>query len=173
VGLSVFDTAPRLEIPAGNGPAHLDEIFRKLETIRPGKETNVAQSLHRVAARIPRRGLVILISDLLDDPDQILLALQRLKHARHQLIVIQVLDPTELDVVAAAGGRPVTFEDMENGSKLPLDPRQIREEYRREMEAFLETLKRRCGEFRMDYVRVMTDVPWDNAVREVLRVTGR
>ncbi len=170
VGLTVFDQGITLEIPQGNGASHLDQIFRKLETVVPGKETDVAASLHKLAARVPKRGLVILISDLLDDPDRIVLALQHLKHARHQMIVLQVLDRAEIDL---SFGQPVTFEDMEDGTRLQIDPKLIREEYRREMGAFLERIKRRCGQFRIDYVRAFTDVPWDVQVREVLRTVTR
>jgi len=170
VGLSVFDTKLTLEIPQGNGPSHLDQIFRKLETVVPGKETNVADTLHHLANKIPRRGLVILISDLLDDPDRLLLALQHLKHARHQMIVIQVLDRAEVDL---AGTRPVTFEDLEDGSRLQIDPKLIRDYYRREMTEFLDSLQRRCGQFHIDYLRAFTDLPWDLQVRELLNTITR
>jgi len=166
VGLTVFDTDIRLEIPQGNGASHLDQIFKRLEGISPSKQTNVADALHTVANKVPRRGLVILISDLLDDVDRILLALQHLKHARHQMIVLQVLDRSELEL---AGNRPVTFEDMEDGTRLQIDPKLIRDEYRREMGAFLEQIKARCGQFRIDHVVACTDVPWDQQIREVLR----
>jgi uncharacterized protein (DUF58 family) len=168
VGLTAFDKEITLEIPQGNGPSHLDQIFKRLEEIKPSRETDVASALHKLASKIPRRGLVILISDLLDDPDQIFLALQHLRHARHQLIVLQVLDPAELDLPHS---RPVTFEDMENQSRLQIDPKLIRDDYRREIQAFLENLKRRCGQFRIDYVLALTDIPWDAQVREVLRRT--
>ena len=169
VGLTVFDKDILLEIPQGNGPSHLDQLFKKLETVKPGKETDVAQTLHHLANKIPRRGLVILISDLLDEPDRIMLALQHLKHARHQMIVLQVLDRAETDLPF---NRPVTFEDLEDQSRLQIDPKLIRDEYRREMAAFLDNLKLRCGQFRIDYVLAYTDVPWDVQIREVLRRTS-
>jgi len=169
VGLTVFDEDITLEVPQGNGASHLDQIFKKLEEVKPGKETDVGKSLHHLANKIPRRGLVILISDLLDDPDKILLALQHLRHARHQLVVVQVLDRAELELPF---GRPVTFEDMEDKSRMQIDPALIREEYRRELGRFLEDLKLRCGQFRMDYVLACTDVPWETQVREVLRRTS-
>jgi uncharacterized protein (DUF58 family) len=169
VGLTVFDEDITLEVPQGNGAGHLDQIFRKLEEVKPGKETRVADTLHHLANKIPRRGLVILISDLLDDPDQIMLALQHLRHVRHQLIVLQVLDRAETDLPF---GRPVMFEDMETQARLQIDPKTIREDYRREMRAFLEDLKKRCGQFRMDYVLAYTDVPWEAQIREVLRRTS-
>ena len=171
MGLTVFDTDITVELPQGNGPSHLDQFFRKLETICPAKETDVAHALHRLANKIPRRGLVILLSDLLDDPDKILLALQHLRHARHQLIVIQVLDPAELDLGGAGGGlnRPVTFLDQENAGRLQVDPKLIREDYRREMQAFLDSLRLRCAQFRIDYLMALTTTPWHTQIRELLR----
>jgi len=169
VGLTVFDEDIALEIPQGSGPSHLDQIFKKLEEVKPGRQTNVADTLHHLANKIPRRGLVILISDLLDDPDRLLLALQHLRHARHQLIVLQVLDRAETDLPFA---RPVTFQDMETNSRLQIDPQSIRADYRREMSAFLANLKLRCAQFRMDYLLAFTDTPWETQIREVLRRTS-
>jgi len=169
VGLTVFDTDIRLEIPQGNGASHLDQIFKKLEGVTPSRQTNVADALHTIANKVPRRGLVILISDLLDDPDRILLALQHLKHARHQMIVLQVLDRGEMELTS---NRPITFEDMEDGSRLQIDPKLIREDYRQEVSAFLDLIKTRCGQFQIDHVVAFTDVPWDKQIREVLRRTS-
>ena len=169
VGLTVFDKNVRLEIPQGNGALHLDQIFTQLEKIAPGKTTDVAETLHTLANKIPRRGLVILISDLYDDTEKLLQALQHLRHARHQMIVLQVLDRGEMDL---AHNRPVTFQDMEDGSRLQIDPKLIREDYRKEVETFLELIKRRCGQFHIDHVLAFTDVPWDQQIREVLRRTS-
>jgi len=169
VGLTVFDQDIRLDIPQGNGPLHLDQIFTKLEKLSPGRSTAVADTLHTIANKIPRRGLVILISDLYDDPDKVLTALQHLRHARHQMIVLQVLDRAETDL---AYNRPVTFQDMENGSRLQIDPKLIREDYRKEVQAFLELIKLRCGQFHIDHILAFTDVPWDQQIREILRRTS-
>ena len=170
VGLVAFDQKIRLEIPQSNGAAHLDQIFTQLEKLAPGKTTNVAETLHTLANKIPRRGLVILISDLFDDTDAILKALQHLRHARHQMIVLQVLDRAETDL---AYNRPITFQDMEDGSKLQIDPKLIREYYQREVQAFLELVKLRCGQFHIDHVLAFTDVPWDQQIREILRRSAK
>ena len=169
VGLTVFDKDIRLEIPQGNGPSHLDQIFTKLEKIAPGRTTDIAETLHKLANKIPRRGLVILISDLYDDPDKLLKALQHLRHARHQLILLQIMDRAETDL---AYNRPVTFQDMEDGSRLQIDPKLIRDEYRKEVQAFLDLIKLRCGQFQIDHVLAFTDTPWDTQIREVLRRTS-
>ncbi len=170
VGLIAYDQAIRLEIPQGNGPSHLDQIFVSLEKLSPSRETDISGTLHLVANKIPRRGLVIVISDLFDDPDKITSALQHLRHARHQLVLLQVLDRGEMDL---AYSQPVTFEDMEDGSRLQIDPKLIRDDYRREVRAFLDLIKTRCGQSRIDYVTAFTDVPWDVQIRELLRRTSR
>jgi uncharacterized protein (DUF58 family) len=170
VGLTLFDDAVRQQIAQSNGPAHLDQVFKQLEAVTPARETDVGKALHQLANRIPRRGLVILISDLLDDPDHIIRALQQLKHARHQLVVLQVLDRAEVDLPYT---KPVMFEDMEDASRLQIDPKAIRADYRLELQNFLDTLKRRCGQFGMDYVLALTDVPWETQVRDVLRSLSR
>ena len=169
VGLTAFDTDIRLEIPQGNGASHLDQIFTQLEKMSPGRQTNTAATLHKLANKIPKRGLVILISDLMDDPDALLQALQHLRHARHQMVILQVLDRAETDL---SYNRPITFQDMEDGSRLQIDPKLIREDYRKEVQAFLELIRLRCGQFRIDHVLAFTDVPWDQQIREVLRRTG-
>ncbi len=170
VGLVAFDDKIRVELPQGNGPGHLDQIFVQLEKLTPGKLTNIANTLHMLSGKIPRRGLVVLISDLLDDPDKLLQGLQRLHAGRHQLLVLQVLDRTETDLPF---NQPVTLLDAEDGSRLQIDPKLIRDDYRREMENFLATVKRRCGEHRMDYMLCFTDVPWDQQLREVLSRMAR
>lgn len=169
VGLTIFDDDIRVELPQGNGPSHLDQIFKKLEQTATGKLTNISETLHTLANKVPRRGLVILISDLYDDPARIVQALQHLRHARHQMIVLHVLDRSEVELNFA---RPVTFEDMETGERLQIDPKLIREDYLREMQDYVETIRKRCGEGRIDHVTAFTDIPWDQQIREILRRTA-
>ncbi len=170
VGLLAFDNNFRLEIPQGNGPSHLHQMFVSMEKLTPGKTTDIAGVLHLLANKIPRRGLVIVISDFFDDPDKLLTALQHLRHARHQLVLIQILDRGETELNY---NRPITFQDMEDGSRLQIDPKLIRDEYRREVQAFLDLMKQRCGQFRIDYVTAFTDVPWDVQIRDILSRTSR
>lgn len=85
------------------------------------------------------------------------------------MIVLQVLDRGELEL---EGSRPMTFVDMEDGAKIQIDPRLIKEEYEKEVRGFLDEIKRKCGQFQIDHVLAMTDVPWDTQIREILRRTG-
>ncbi len=169
VGLIGFDDKIRLEIPQGNGPSHLDQIFVSLEKLSPARTTNLADTLHMVANKIPRRGLVILISDLFDDPDRLTSAFEHLRHFRHQLVVLHVMDRQEM---LLNYNRPVTFEDMEDGSRLQIDPKNIRQEYQREVQNFVDLIKRKCGQSRIDYVHALTDVPWDKQIRDLMARTS-
>ncbi|MGC8559408.1 MAG: DUF58 domain-containing protein [Phycisphaerae bacterium] len=170
VGLIGFDDKIRIEIPQGNGPSHLDQFFVGVEKLAPSRTTHLAETLHQVADRIPRRGLVILISDLFDDPNRLTNAFEHLRHYRHQLVVLHVMDPQELELNY---NRPITFEDMEDGSRLQIDPKAIRDDYRREVQEFIELLKKKCGRAKIDYLLSRTDVPWDAQIRSLLMRTSR
>lgn len=166
VGLTAFDEKVRLEIGQGNGPSHLDQIFTQLEKITPGKSTALAGVLHSIANKIPKRGVVIVISDLYEEPDLLFQALQHLRHARHHMIVIQVLDRDE---VTLAYDRPVTFQDMETSGRLQIDPKLIRDDFQKEVANWIDTIKLRCGQHRIDHLVAYTDTPWDVQIRELLR----
>lgn len=170
VGLIGFDDKIRIEIPQGNGPSHLDQLFVGVEKLAPSRTTHLSETLHQIAGRIPRRGLVILISDLFDEPARLTNAFEHLRHFRHQLVVLHVMDRQEIELNY---NRPVTFEDMEDGYRLPIDPKAIREEYRREVREFIELLKRKCGQAKVDYLLAQTDVPWDAQIRNLLLRTSR
>ena len=169
VGLIGFDDKIRIEIPPGNGPSHLDQLFVGVEKLAPSRTTGLAATLHQVANKISRRGLVVLISDLFDDPSKLTQAFEHLRHFRHQLVVLHVMDPKEIELDY---NRAVTFEDMEDGSRLQIDPKAIREEYQREVQEFIELIKRKCGQARIDYLLARTDVPWDVQIRTLLMRTA-
>ncbi len=169
VGLIGFDDKIRMEIPQGNGPSHLDQIFSGIEKIAPSRTTSLADTLHQVASKIPRRGLVILISDLFDEPSRLIKAFEHLRHFRHQLVVMHVMDPQEMELNY---NRPMTFEDMEDGSRLQIDPKAIRDDYQREVQEFIALMQSKCGQARIDYLLARTDIPWDMQIRNLLMRTS-
>ena len=97
VGLTAFDTEIRLDMPARSSPRHFDEMMNQLETIKPGRTTNLGATLNRLADRFKRRCLIILISDLYDEPEAVDRALHHFHHKRHEVIVFHVLDHAEID----------------------------------------------------------------------------
>lgn len=158
VGLTVFDSELRLDMPARSSPRHFDEMMRQLEKLRPGKTTNVAGTLTRLAERFKRRCLIILISDLLDDPEGIERALHHFHHRRHEVIVFHLFDKAEMDFPFRD---LTTFIDMETGERLQADPAYIREEYRRQLSQFVDRFRQICANCQADYVQTDTSVPYD------------
>ena len=117
--------------------------------------------LHRIAEQAGRRGLVILISDLLDDPEALLSGLHHFRHNGHEVLVFQVLDPRELDF---AFDREARFEELETGRTEVASPWQVRETYREQMHDYLETLRDGCARHHVHHHLLTTDSPLDEAL---------
>ena len=165
VGMIAFDEDVRFHLTPGATPAHLDRVFKQLETIRPGGGTAIASTFHRLADTIAKRGLVIVISDLYDDPGDILKALQHFVFKRHQIIVFHLLDEAELNFPF----RKVTsFVDMETGRKLQVDPRSVGEAYREEMRDFINHYRRECSDRNIEYTQVTTSDPYARMLLDYL-----
>ncbi|MEN6450617.1 MAG: DUF58 domain-containing protein, partial [Thermoguttaceae bacterium] len=170
VGLTTFDTAVRLDMPPRSSPRHFHEMMQRIESLAPTGETDVAETLHVLASRFKRRGLIVLISDLYGEPSDIARALCHFRHRRHEVIVFHVLDRAETefpfhDVTA--------FHDLETGQRIEVDPAYVRDEYRAEIEAFLGTYRRACAEAQIDYVLTDTATPYDFMLSRYLASRGR
>jgi uncharacterized protein (DUF58 family) len=165
VGLTTFDTEIRLDMPPRASPRHFDEMMHQLEAVQPGQVTNLAGTLHSLADRFKRRCLIVLISDLYDDPEAVERALHHFRHKRHEMIVFHIFDKAEVDFPFRD---LVSFIDMETGEKLQVDPAYVRDDYRRQMEEFVEGYRRRCAECQIDYVITDTSVPYDFMLSQYL-----
>lgn len=158
VGLTTFDTEIHLDMPARSSPRHFNEMMHQLETLAPGGETHVADTLHRLANRFKRRCLIVLISDLYDEPDEVIRALHHFRHRRHEVILFHVLDKAEIEFPF----RDVTvFRDVETGRRIQVDPAYVRDVYRRQVEEFIAAYRRACAEVKIDYVLAETSTPYD------------
>jgi uncharacterized protein (DUF58 family) len=158
VGLTTFDTKVRLDMPSRASPRHFDEMMRQLEAVRPGRTTDLGTTLNALADRFKRRCLIILISDMMDEPAAVERALHHFRHKRHEVIVFHVLDKAEIDFPF----RDLTaFLDMETGERLPVDPAYVRDEYCRQVQTFLDDYRRICADCQVDYVLTDTSVPYD------------
>jgi uncharacterized protein (DUF58 family) len=170
VGLVAFDRQVRLDMPARSSPRHFDEMMRQLEALRPGKTTDVGATLNLLAGRFKRRGLIVLISDLYDDPAAVDRALHHFRHRRHEVIVFHVFDRAELDFPF----RDVaTFLDLETGERIQADPAYVRAEYRRQLDEFVANYRRACADCQVDYVLTDTSVPYDYMLSRYLAKRGR
>ncbi len=170
VGLTVFDTEVRLDMPPRSSPRHFNEMMRQLEGLEPRSETNIAGTLHRLANRAKKRGLIVLVSDLYDEPEEVVRALHHFRHRKHELIVFHVLDKAELEFPF----RDLTaFYDLETNEKLLIDPLGVRETYLQLIREFVDHYRRACAEMYVDYVMTDTSVPYDFMLSKYLAKRGR
>lgn len=164
-GLAVFDTQVKKVLTPRATRSYLKTIEETLNQASPGGETDIASNLHLIAERMTRRGLVIVISDLMDDPEKVMMGLKHFRHRQHEVIVFHVLDPQERELNFQGD---VLFEDMESGERLSTQPWHIRKDYRKAMEDFTEYYRRACRERRIDYVQLSTDTSFEIALMEYL-----
>ncbi len=167
-GLVTFDDQLRVSMRAENRPSQVRRICEKLHDTAPGKETGVGTVLHEVAERIPRRGLVILISDLFDEPADLVEALHHFDYRQHELVVFHVLAEEELKFPFRNFQR---FRDLEGVEEmLRIDPQAVRATYLEKLKAFINSVESVCGNLRADYVPVSTKTPVSEAL---VRYLGR
>jgi uncharacterized protein (DUF58 family) len=158
VGLTTFDTEIRLDMPARSSPRHFNEMMHQLEEIKPGHQTGIAETLHVLANRFKKRCLIVLISDLYDEPDAVMRALHHFRHRRHEVIVFQVFDKAEIDFPF---NDTVAFQDLETSERIQIDPAYVRDVYKEQIEQFIEAYRRGCAESNIDYVMTDTTTPYD------------
>jgi uncharacterized protein (DUF58 family) len=158
VGLTTFDTAIRLDMPPRSSPRHFDEMMHRLEAVAAGRETSIGATLNELANRFKRRCLIVLISDLYDEPEAVMRALHHFRHRRHEVILFHVLDKAEIEFPFRD---TIAFHDLENNQRIQIDPAYVRREYVAQVEAFLAGYRRTCAEAQIDYVLADTATPYD------------
>jgi len=159
-GLMLFAEKVLSQVPAASRRTHLRAILQTLDRQTTTGHTNLAAVLHAVAETTKRRGLVVLISDLLDDEDDIFRGLAHLKFLKHDVIVFHVMDHQELNLEYEG---LIQFEDVESGDKVRTFPQSIRTGYQQRVADFLDNIKRTLGKSRIDYCLLETDEPLDRA----------
>ena len=170
VGLMLFADAPLSYVPPRAVRSHLDVLLKTLDRLEPRGRTRLGPALHELAERIKRRGLVVLCSDLMDKPEEVLSALQHFRHRNHEVIVFHILDPDEVEFPYTD---TATFVDLESGERLTTEPWEIARRYREKLEAWSEFYRRHCRERRIDYVRLDTRTPFDRALLAYLEKRAR
>jgi len=158
-GLGVFDGELRRYLEPRSAMGVIRNIDEALEQAVPEPRTDVASILHEFARRIPRRGFVILFSDLFDHVDEFIKGLDHLRFRGHNIVVFHVLDPYELEF--PFGGGTWRFEGLENDGEIITQPRRIRAAYLDELRKFLRQVRTACERSHVDYVLVNTARPVD------------
>jgi uncharacterized protein (DUF58 family) len=166
VGLVTFDAQVLRYIPPRSGLPHLQALMSHLETIQPQGETHLDLALREIAGKITKRGMIMVISDLFDNPETILRVLKYFRHRRNEVMVFHVLDHNELEFPFE---RLTVFEDMEDPTARVLsDPRTIREAYLQQIRAFIDNYQQACRRERIDYNCFPTTTPLDVALTRYL-----
>ncbi|MCA9065125.1 MAG: DUF58 domain-containing protein [Planctomycetaceae bacterium] len=166
VGLTLFDEKVRLVVPARYRPGQLRRLFLTLEEPVSGAETNPGEALELAARRLHRRGLVVLISDLLAPIEQIREGLRVLRGCGHDVIVFQTLDPAELTLQFTG---PRLFEDLETHQRIYSDPEVVRAEYTAKIDEHNRAVKAACDAVGVVLNRLTTDSPLELALAEFLQ----
>lgn len=166
VGLTLFDQDVRSVVPARYRPGQLRRLLVTLEHPPTGTDTQPAAALEDIAQRLHKRGLVVLISDMLAPPGQITDGLRLLRGCLHDLVVFQVLDPAELRL---SFDGPKLFEDLESGRKIYSDPERVRSSYLQQLSAHNQTIQRACESIGAAFLQVTTDQPPELALAEFLQ----
>lgn len=163
VGLITLDTKVRSLIPPKANPKHLLQILTTLEKTEPGGETAMSPLLHELAGHhLKRRGLVIILSDFFDKLESLVNSLQHLRHRNHEVVLLHVLAPEEMDFPFK---RLTQFRNLEmRESKVLVDTRRLRDDYLRNFETFRQELRQRVGKLHVDYHLLRTDDPVDRAL---------
>ncbi|MDZ7780994.1 MAG: DUF58 domain-containing protein [Gemmatimonadota bacterium] len=168
VGLVTFDREIVDYLPPSMRP--IDTMLHMLEAMRAERSGNLGPPLLRATELLRRKGIVLLVSDFYEEPDDVLAAVAPLRSRGHDVLVVQVLDPMELEFsFEDASG----FEDLETGEQIPVVPERLRSEYRRLMDEHLETLATRFSANGIDYLRLDTSQPLDDALLRYLLVRER
>ncbi|MFQ5708416.1 MAG: DUF58 domain-containing protein [bacterium] len=161
VGLMTFDQEIKQLVPARNRKGHLLSILKILEKLAGGHGTEMALPLHQMADNLRKKGLVILISDLLEDPDSVLEGLQHFRFQGHDVIVFHIMDDTELTFPFKNATK---FLDLEGKGNITAIPTLVRDTYMKNLNQHLEQFKRGCGRQKVDYHLLNTSKPLDFAL---------
>lgn len=166
VGLATFDKGLRRYIAPRSRASHLRAILQELSDTEPGEETALAPIIHSIAERIHRRSLVILISDLFDDEQEILKALHHFRYRGQEVLLLHVMAEEELTFPFEDWS---VFHDLEDSQRrIRIDPRAVRATYLEQIRRFLKAIETGCGQMSIDYVPMSTRQPFDTALARYL-----
>lgn len=165
VALGIFDDDVQEYLPRSDNQDNLFKIMNRLASFEPTRETKIANVLHGMANQIRRKGIVIVISDFFDDEETMIEGIQHLRFSGHEVIVMQVLDPYEIDFPFTG---MVQFEGLENIPRIQTRPSQIKKTYHREFEAFRQRLRDACDRNQCHFVEARTDQPLDEVLTNYL-----
>jgi uncharacterized protein (DUF58 family) len=165
-GLMTFDGTVREYLPARHRPGHLRQLMLALEKPAEGRGTELVAPLRRIVELVRKRGLIVLISDLLAPLDSLSTALSLLTASGHEVIIFQVLDPAELNFDFSTAAR---FEDLETGKDIFLEPAQARAKYMERLSAHLDAVRETCQRLGIMHVQISSKHPLETVLFDFLK----
>ena len=165
VGLVLFDSKIQKLLPPRSVTSYLQPVLMALDTVEEGEDTDIGPILHKMAERLKRKGLVILISDLYDESEKILSGLRHFRYNNHEVLVFHLLDPKEINFEFDG---EVEFEDLESGERIRTYPWYIKNDYLKAIGEFEQYYRRQCRENLIDYQLLSTDQSLDIALMEYI-----
>jgi uncharacterized protein (DUF58 family) len=161
VGLILFRGSVAEYVPPRANPDHLHRIVSALDRGVPSGETDLARVVEEASGKLRRRGLIVVISDLLEEPSTVIRGLVRFRHRKNEVVVLHLLDPAEITLPFSGVHR---FIDPETGQRLIIDPDAVRREYRRRMTELIERYRGEILGGDMEYSHLTTDQGLDKAL---------
>lgn len=165
VGLATFDSDICEYLPPRNRPGHLHRLLLSLGRAPEGATTDLGPPLQKVAHLLTRRGLVVLMSDLLTPIDRLATHLAYLSTGGHDVVLFQVLDPAELRFTFTT---PALFKDTETGQNFYVDPATVQKDYLHRLAEHLQRIESTCQDLGIDYHLFPTDRPLDLGLLDFL-----
>jgi len=167
IGMATFSREMRLFLPAKSTPSYLKLILRQLNALQAEPEiSSISETMHKMAEKIKRRGLILLFSDFLfEPPEAILQGLQHFRYYGHEVLVFNILDPRD---ASFEFGDEATFIDLETTESLKTHPLFLMEEYRKQFDEFIGTLQNQCRQMQIDFETIFTDESFDKALLKYL-----
>lgn len=165
VGLVTFDREVRETVSPSSNASHLASLISVMENASAQGKTSVGSVFRELSQKMTKRGIVLVISDLFDEPASVLSGLRHLRHRQHDVAVLQLLDPAELRLPFDS---PTRFRGLEGAADVAADPHSIRSSYRAEVDRFLAQIKRGCLDNEIDYRLFTTEQPLDIALAAFL-----
>ena len=165
VGLVKFSNKINKFLPAKSKPSYLNQILKQLDDKNSDKDTKIESVLHEMAERINKRGLIILFSDLLDEPDDIINGLKHFRHKKQEVIVFHILDRKEFEFDFDTRTQ---FLDMETGEHIITEPWLIKDNYQQIIDDLKSFYKKECQENSIDYVPIYTDESFEKSLTAYL-----
>jgi len=172
--LALFDEHIYYRSDCRSAASHYRALVQKLSEVfdyqSTDRRSDISEALHRIAEEIHRRSLVIVISDMIDDREQLdslFESLQHLKYNKHEVILLHIMDKKQ-EMDFEFENRPYEFVDMETGERLKLQPAQIREQYVRQMELFRKSIENQCYQYNISRIEMDLSEPVDKILHSFL-----